>query len=94
MTTTIRIIKNCQTIRVISPRPTAFRVQPFSFTATIGQTEFTLPVAPASGGLFLVSINGTPQDQEGGDFSVSGLTLTFAEPLDTNDKVYGFYEKQ
>lgn len=89
----VKIIRTTEIIKVVSPKPSPLSMQDFSFTATNGQTVFTLPSTPVTDGLFIAIINGSPQDREGGDYTVSGTTLTFDEALDTNDKVYGSYEK-
>ncbi|MBW1812141.1 MAG: hypothetical protein JRJ39_00335 [Deltaproteobacteria bacterium] len=89
----VKIVRTTGIIKIVSTKQTSAIFVPFSFTATDGQTVFPLPSAAKSGGLFMVSINGAPQDQEGGDYTVSGVTLTFDEGLDTNDKVYGAYEQ-
>lgn len=93
MTNPIRIIKDYKTIRIITPKPTPLNVEFFTFTATAGQTVFTLPSTPFSGGLFVMSINGSPQDKAGGDFTVVTNILTLDQGVDLNDTVYGLYEK-
>lgn len=90
----VKIIRTTNTVRVLMARSMKLQFVPFTFTATDGQTEFTLPSTPYGDGLFICSINGSPQDQEGGDFSVATNILTLAEGVDLNDKVYGFYEKR
>lgn len=89
----VKIIRTSGIVRVVSPKASPLSIQTFTFTATQGQTVFTLPSTPVTDGLFIVSINAGPQDQEDGDFTVVGTTLTLAEGVDLNDKVYGLYEK-
>ena len=90
----IKIIRTSKIVKVVSPKPAPLNIVPFTFTATAGQTAFTLPSTPVVGGIFIVSINAGPQDQAGGDFTIATNILTLAEGVDLNDKVYGFYEAQ
>lgn len=63
----------------------------FSFTATEGQTEFTLDSAVRTNGLIIVIINGTQQNQAAGDFTVDGAVITMDEGLPEGAKLYGAY---
>lgn len=63
----------------------------FNYTATGGENEFTLPASIASNGIIILAINGAMQNQLGGDFSVSGDTVTLDENLVAGDKVYGAF---
>ena len=70
------------------------RVQQFSFTATQGQTEFILPSLYKVSGMAVVAINGTTQNQDDGDFTITGAILELNTGIDAGDKVFGIYEVQ
>ena len=63
----------------------------FTFTATEGQTAFSLETTPIS--MIAVFINGTSQNEEADDFSVSGKVLTLNEGVNSGDKVFGVYQE-
>lgn len=65
----------------------------FTFTATSGQTIFTLPSSPSVGAFIFVCINGTVQNRLANDFTVSGSTLTLSIGVDEGDVVYGIYQE-
>jgi hypothetical protein len=66
---------------------------PFSFTASSpDQTDFDLVTEPAS--IALLSINGVMQNEEAGDFSVSGSVITLDEGVDVGDTIFGVYAAQ
>lgn len=69
----------------------ALRFTPFSFVATDGQTEFTLPKTPKDNGFFICAINGTQQNREAGDFTIVGDKLVTDEGLDEGDNLYGLF---
>lgn len=75
----------------VSGSPKNLIFVPFTFTATEGQSTFTLSSTPSSNGFIIACINGTPQDQAGGDFSLSGKNITFDEALQAGDIVHGVY---
>lgn len=61
----------------------------FSFTATTaGQTVFG-PISISSEILMNVAINGTSQDQAGGDFTISDIYITLASGVTIGTKVSG-----
>ena len=62
---------------------------PFHFVATEGQTDFTLPTAPAA--ILNAMINGIGQSEVRGDFSFTGQVLTFDAGLQEGDEVAGVY---
>jgi len=72
------------------PGASSITLVPFLFTATAGQTVFNLASTPATG-VILLAINGAVQSEAGGDFTVVGSTVTLAEGVDLNDKVFGIY---
>lgn len=68
-----------------------FTFVPFHFTATDGQTAFTLPSAPMPNGVLSCFINGIGQSKAKGDFSVTGAVLTLDAELQAGDEVAGCY---
>jgi hypothetical protein len=64
----------------------------FTFTATQGQTVFTLPSTPVDP-MILVWINGVGQNMAAGDYTVSGKTITLSEGVDAGDKIFGVYQE-
>ena len=91
MATSIKILKQNNIIRVL--RQTASKVfVPFTFTATVqGQVEFELPSTPAV--ILLCCVNGTVQNQEAGDFTLTGKLLYIENGVDIGDKVFGVYQE-
>ena len=69
--------------------PTRFRK--FDFTASQGQTEFTLVSLPIT--MIVVYINGVAQNEEGGDFIMSNRTIILSEGVDEGDHVFGVYQE-
>lgn len=57
------------------------------FTATAGQTVFTLAAAVAGPAYVEVTLNGALQ-ADGWDYTVAGDQLTFLDPLEAGDLVY------
>jgi hypothetical protein len=64
----------------------------FTFTATEGQTVFTLASAPASP-MILVWINGVGQNLAAGDYTIVGTTLTLSSGVNAGDTVFGVYQE-
>lgn len=63
----------------------------FDFTATEGQTEFTLDTKPVQ--MVALYINGTPQNIEAGDYSLSAKVITLSEGVESGDHVFGVYQE-
>lgn len=85
--------KNINRVIVRAVAPIETRMVPFNFTATEGQTTFTLPVAPRGNSAFIVVfINGTAQNKLKGDFSLDGSDLVFDTGLNADDNVFGSVE--
>ena len=87
----IYVVKRPKTIRitgqaVINIVPT---VTPFSFTATEGQSVFTLAATPTL--LHYVAINGVIQRQNT-DYTISGAVITLVEGVDAGTIVFGQYQ--
>lgn len=72
--------------------PAILNYRQFYFDATAGQQNFTLLSLPAI--MVLVSINGTSQSQQNGDYTVNGLVLRTSAPLNLHDKLFGVYIEQ
>lgn len=89
------IQKNVSSLKIPGPTLTIipFSFVPFFFTATDGQTQFTLPSTPMTNGVIVVAINGIFQSEPKGDFSISGAILTLSDPLDSGDVLTGVYAK-
>ena len=64
----------------------------FTFTATEGQTVFTLSTTPVSP-MILIWVNGTGQDLAAGDYSIVGKVITLSEGLNAGDKLFGVYQE-
>lgn len=62
---------------------------PFKFTATQGQSVFTLSSVPNF--ILLLTINGVSQSQSNGDFTVAGTVITLNGTLNTGDLLAGIY---
>lgn len=89
---TIRVKANVGTV---TEEATQLMGTAFSFTATAGQTEFTLASSPVDNdSIIWLAINGITQDIESGDYSLSGRTLTVNVTLEDGDKVFGEYYAQ
>ncbi len=75
---------------------TPFDSQPFTVTAIQDQVAIPLPEDYKTNGMLVLAINGSMQNQAGGDFVVSGThgnyIATLSEPLDAGDIVYGIAE--
>jgi hypothetical protein len=88
-TITIRVKPNLSTV---TEGITSLMGTAFSFTATAGQTQFTLASSPTDNdSIMWLAINGIVQDIESGDYSLSGRTLTVNIALSAGDKVFGEY---
>lgn len=87
----IVVVNRPQTVNVKLTIPIA-NFTPFTFTATQGQTIFTLTTTPLA--VTSLYINGAGQNQAGGDFSVSGLNITLSQGVNSGDTVYGVIQIQ
>jgi hypothetical protein len=76
----------------ISGSGTPTSVVYFSFTATAGQTAFTLSSTPNSSKPVVVFIEGTAQNKSAGDYTVAGAVITLNSGVPAGYKVYGYYE--
>lgn len=91
----VSVIKRNEVVKLYTQQVVSnnFVVRDFSFTATQGQTVFELPSDAKANGLINVVINGTMQNQAGGDFTIEGNILTLSEGVDAGDTVYGLYQE-
>jgi len=91
MVQSLTIKQKVASITVYAQEPIMTRFTPFDFTATSGQDEFVLDTIPVQVvGLY---INGTAQNEEAGDFTVSGKTITLSDGVDSGDHVFGIYQE-
>jgi hypothetical protein len=88
----VSILRRPRTVQVNSNTPIVSHslFVPFTFTAAQGQTSFELPFVPLI--VMLLVINGAPQDQAAGDFTMNGTAIITNGPLNDGDKVYGIYQ--
>ena len=86
---TVQRIVQVTTIQSLS----VLKTIPFYFVATSGQTDFTLPTTPKTGGLIMLARGGTWQSQAKTppDFTVNGKVITMS-PQDEGDELAGIYE--
>lgn len=87
----LSVIKRQQTINITAEVPMLVAFKPFTFVATEGQTIFPLDKAPRR--IILLAINGATQNEEGGDFVLSGSNITLSAGVSAGDNVYGIYQE-
>lgn len=70
-----------------SINPSNLNYRSFFFTAIQDQTQFNIGFVPKQ--IIYISINGTLQSLENGDYTVNGQTITMSQSLDAGDKFFG-----